>query len=85
VRRKRIIIPILAIFLLYSCTKKKGQEESGRLKKFTFEAGGTLVIGIQSDPDDLNPLTALSQTARDIISLIFERLADINEDRCILA
>ena len=79
-RRKRIIIPILAIFLLYSCTKKKGQEESGRLKKFTFETGGTLVIGIQSDPDDLNPLTALSQTARDIISLIFERLADINSD-----
>jgi len=42
--------------------------------------GGTLVIGINGEPDALNPLTALSKPARDIISLIYRRLADINED-----
>jgi peptide/nickel transport system substrate-binding protein len=42
--------------------------------------GGTVVIGIQAEPESLNPLFALSTSGRNIVSLIFRRLADINED-----
>ncbi|MFA4907789.1 MAG: ABC transporter substrate-binding protein, partial [archaeon] len=42
--------------------------------------GGSLVAGINGEPDALNPLTGLLQPARNIQSLIFRRLADINED-----
>lgn len=42
--------------------------------------GGTLVVGIMGDPEALNPLTALSKYAKDVVSLIFRSLADINAD-----
>lgn len=42
--------------------------------------GGTLVAGINGEPDALNPLTGLTQASRNIQALVFRRLADINED-----
>jgi peptide/nickel transport system substrate-binding protein len=70
------------LFLIISCEvgrrdKKSTSEPSSSL---VIPHGGTVVIGIRSEPESLNPLFALSQSARNIVSLIFRRLADINED-----
>jgi peptide/nickel transport system substrate-binding protein len=42
--------------------------------------GGLLVTALNQEPETLNPLTALSEPARQIISLIFLRLARVDSD-----
>ncbi|MCH8272488.1 MAG: hypothetical protein IIB41_04460 [Candidatus Marinimicrobia bacterium] len=71
------------LFLFVSCGKSDNPG-SKRVEKTYSEAdivnGGSLIIGITGEPDGLNPLTAHTKNARDAISLIYRRLADINED-----
>jgi len=70
------------LFLIISC--EVGRRDKKSISKpstsLAIPSGGTVVIGIRSEPESLNPLFALSQSARNIVSLIFRRLADINED-----
>lgn len=75
-------LTLLVILTLITCDSNRDNIKRVG-KKFTEKDivdGGTLVIGINGEPETLNPLTALSKPARDVISLIFRRLADINED-----
>ena len=46
----------------------------------TIPAGGTLIVGLNGEPDGLNPLFALSVHANEIMSLVFSRLADFQEN-----
>jgi len=71
-------VSFLLISCEVSCRGKKGISKSST--SLAIPSGGTIVIGIRSEPESLNPLFALSQSARNIASLIFRRLADINED-----
>ncbi len=67
--------------LLICCGGKqesRSASQSGSSEK--PEAGGNLLIGISGEPRTLNPLLALSKTERNMISLIYRRLADINAD-----
>ncbi|MCK4640113.1 MAG: hypothetical protein KAU06_02145 [Candidatus Marinimicrobia bacterium] len=77
-----LIIVVCLVFALFSCDSKIKNIKQSSSETDTTEIadGGTLVIGVRSEPESLNPLTALSQTSRNIISLVFRRLADINED-----
>lgn len=87
ISRRALILQIcllcLNIFSLFSCQKNHhGQFEHSDLypKNQQIQDGGTLVIGIRAEPESINPLFALSQSSRNIIRLVFSRLADINED-----
>lgn len=74
---------MLSTVFLIACgggDQKKSRKMERKYSKEDIVDGGTLVVGITAEPDALNPLTALSKPARDIISLIFRRLADVNED-----
>jgi peptide/nickel transport system substrate-binding protein len=73
---------ICAILLICSCDseKKASKRSTAEYNPIKIVNGGTLVVGIRAEPESLNPLLALSQTSRNIISLVFRRLADINED-----
>ena len=75
---------VLVFFLLFISCGKSDNSGSNRVEKTYSETGivngGILIIGTTGEPDGLNPLTAHSKNARDIISLIYRRLADINED-----
>lgn len=76
-------LPVLIAILLFSCQNKTpGRHRQTDLypKNRTVEDGGTLVVGMRAEPESLNPLFALSQSSRNIIGLIFSRLADINAD-----
>ncbi len=77
-----LIIVVCLVFALFSCDSKIKNIKQSSSETDTTEIadGGTLVIGVRSEPESLNPLTALSQTSRNIISLVFRRLADLNED-----
>jgi len=74
---------LIFLFLFISCGKNDNSG-SKRVEKTYSEAdivvGGSLIIGTTGEPDGLNPLTAHSKNAKDAISLIYRRLADINED-----
>ena len=79
----RTTIVTLALFLICACQK----DRPGSIHRSepypanrTIDNGGVIVAGIRKEPESLSPLFALSQSARNIISLIFSRLADINED-----
>ncbi|MBU0710880.1 hypothetical protein KKC74_12045 [bacterium] len=79
----QICLPYLIVSLPFSCQKNNNKQfEHSDLypKNKQIQDGGTLVIGIRAEPESLNPLFALSQSARNIIGLVFSRLADINED-----
>ncbi|MDO9548580.1 MAG: ABC transporter substrate-binding protein [Candidatus Marinimicrobia bacterium] len=79
----QMCLPGLVFILLFSCQKNRQKQfEHSDLypKNKQVEDGGTLVVGIRAEPESLNPLFALSQSSRNIIGLIFSRLADINED-----
>ena len=77
-----LIIVVCLVFALFSCDSKikNIKHLSSGTDTTEIADGGTLVIGVRSEPESLNPLTALSQTSRNIISLVFRRLADLNED-----
>ncbi|MBO8131707.1 MAG: hypothetical protein H0Z29_09370 [Candidatus Marinimicrobia bacterium] len=71
------LLLLLIITLVSSCHRKQILEKE---KKTAPQQGGSVIIGIRTDPETLNPLLAVSQLSYDIISLIFNKLADINED-----
>lgn len=77
-----LLIVVCLVFALFSCDSniKNIKQSSFETDTTKITDGGTLVVGVCSEPESLNPLTALSQTSRNIISLIFRRLADLNED-----
>jgi peptide/nickel transport system substrate-binding protein len=81
--KSRMPFVIFFVLLMLSCGKPRDNREqrgmSGKGGSATV-SGGTLVIGIRSEPETLNPLGALSQSSRNIIGQIFSRLADINAD-----
>ena len=72
----RIIAFIVISILIINCGKK-GETRSGVAAGGTttteIEPGGTVVIGINGEPDALNPLTAMSEHGVNIISLIFQQ------------
>ncbi len=76
------ISTIILLLLLITCGKSQEDYIRHKTKNILDNpvAGGSVVIGISTEPDALNPLTALSKTSRDVIGLIFQRLAVINED-----
>ena len=82
----KVIVKCLVFFFLVALVAcERGKQTKIKQAKKIYAAeditdGGILVVGISVEPEVLNPLTALSKTSRDIISLIFKRLADINED-----
>ena len=74
-----ITIPLL----LLGCGKSEETRSTAQEVTYSEEDivdGGNLIIGITGEPDALNPLTAHSKNSKDIISLIYRRLADQNED-----
>ena len=74
---------LLIIILLISCGKNDNSDSKLSEKVYTDEdivSGGNLIIGITGEPDGLNPITAHTKNAKDIISLLYRRLADLNED-----
>lgn len=74
---------LLIALLLISCGKNDKSGSKPSEKAYTDEdivSGGNLIVGITGEPDGLNPLTAHTKNAKDIISLIYRRLADLNED-----
>ncbi len=77
-----LIIVVCVAIAVFSCDSKTKniKQSSSKTSAKEIAYGGTLVIGVRSEPESLNPLTALSQTSRNIISLVFRRLADLNED-----
>lgn len=70
---------LVICLITVGCQKRSDQDRIEPGEK-TPVPGGTLVVGLIGEPDALNPLTALSKPGRNIISLLFRRLADINED-----
>ena len=70
------------LFLIISCgISRRGKPGVSKPStSLAIPSGGTVVVGIRSEPESLNPLFALSQSARNVVSLVFRRLADINED-----
>ena len=74
---------LLITVLLLSCSKKDNSDSNLSNKVYSDEdivSGGNLIIGITGEPDGLNPLTAHTKNAKDIISLVYRRLADLNKD-----
>ncbi len=79
----RLFFVIMPVLFFLSCHKTQDSyKHQGDTPEDSTEIvnGGTLVVGVRSEPESLNPLTALSQSSRNIISQVFSRLADINED-----
>lgn len=76
-----LFILLFSGFLLPFCGQRSREDSarSGPAQRDKSQ-GGTLVVGVRADPESLNPLTALSQTSRNVIGLIFRRLADIEAD-----
>lgn len=73
----------LCLALLIACGGEPRKNSQGQKDKYRPENivdGGTLVVGIPGGPDALNPLTALSKPAKDIISLLFRKLGEMNND-----
>jgi len=65
------IVAIISIVLLFcSCTKKQNPEI----------LNNRLIIGISKEPESLNPLFSMSQSSKEIVDLIFRKLAVINSD-----
>jgi len=79
-KKSYILLILLTIITCDSSNKSNIKKFEQNFTEKDIVNGGTLIIGINGEPDALNPLTALSKPARDIISLIYRRLADINED-----
>jgi len=74
---------LLITVLLLSCSKKDNSDSNLSNKVYSDKDivnGGNLIIGITGEPDGLNPLTAHTKNAKDIISLVYRRLADLNQD-----
>jgi len=79
-KAKLLIILVLGPLLLGCGARQENQSEDQSKSSEIPDKGGNLVIGISSEPQTLNPLIALSKTERNIIGLIYRRLADINAD-----
>ncbi len=85
VYNKKVLCSIILTALVYLSACGKGHGGKIPSTEITYSEkdiipGGTLVVGLTGEPDALNPLTALTKPAEDIISLVFRRLADFNED-----
>jgi len=79
--RKILYLALIAFFVACGSDKQKRfVGDDANYSEKDIVNGGTLVAGINGEPDALNPLTGLLQPAINIQSLIFRRLADINED-----
>jgi len=79
----RTVLVILILTFLFACQNKKAplsiHSDLFPVNQ-TVEDGGVLVAGIRKEPESLNPLFALSQSSRNIIGLIYSRLANLNAD-----
>ncbi|UCG52265.1 MAG: peptide-binding protein [Candidatus Latescibacterota bacterium] len=71
---KRVLASVLlvgvAISVIAACGKRQAEPRPG----------GTVVIGLLSDPETLNPLVATSIESKDIIDLLFLKLVDEQSD-----
>ena len=61
---------LFTLILLVGCESRRDSIDKKLYSEKERSPGGTLVIGINSEPDALNPLTALSKPGRDVILLI---------------
>jgi len=79
---KKILYLVLIVFFIAcgSDSRKNFINDDASYSDKDIVNGGTLVAGINGEPDALNPLTGLLQPAINIQSLVFRRLANINED-----
>ncbi|RKY61332.1 MAG: hypothetical protein DRP96_03450, partial [Candidatus Neomarinimicrobiota bacterium] len=79
----RTVLVILILTFLFACQNEKAplpiHSDLFPVNQ-TVEDGGVLVAGIRKEPESLNPLFALSQSSRNIIGLIYSRLANLNAD-----
>ncbi|NQT97077.1 MAG: hypothetical protein HQ562_04985, partial [Candidatus Marinimicrobia bacterium] len=60
--------------LFFNCSKtdsRGGQQARLDPAGQKIVPGGTLVAGIISEPDVLNPLTALSRTAQNVLAILY--------------
>jgi len=74
-----IVILLIASLQFSQCDRVRKSSDSS-LTSDVINPGGVLVAALNVEPESLNPLTALSQTARNVISLLFQSLAEINTD-----
>ena len=84
-RRRAALMPMLLALSMTACGGGGGDDQAkgapdavagGDHKTFTGAApGGTLVVLAEGDPDDLNPLTYDSNTAYQLVHLMFRALA----------
>jgi len=73
-------IPLILIVILFCQCERSKIPQNLSSSPETITQGGVLVAGLNAEPESLNPLTALSQTSRNVIDLVFRRLADIDSD-----
>jgi len=84
----RIQSPGLHLFLvilglLSTCQQKQSVPQTAFIQPnqdTLITSGGVLLAALNAEPETLNPLSALSEPARQVIGLIFLRLANINSD-----
>ncbi len=77
------IFLISLCLLFFSCSKTDSQGgQQARLDPTgqKIVPGGTLVAGIISEPDVLNPLMALSRTAQNVLAVLYRQLGKLNTD-----
>jgi peptide/nickel transport system substrate-binding protein len=77
---KIVSLPVMIILILSCNSEPKSNLYQNNQGSISPENGGTLVVGLAAEPDALNPLIALSETSREVIGLVFRRLADLNPD-----
>jgi len=78
----RILLICLCLFF-FNCSKNDspgGHEARIDQNDQKIVPGGTLVAGIISEPDVLNPLTALSRTAQNVLAVLYRQLGKLNAD-----
>jgi peptide/nickel transport system substrate-binding protein len=73
---QRLYLALVLGFLLIAGSAACGKREKERAKT----GGGTVVVGILSEPNSLNPLVAASAESQDIVSLMFLKLLDEEPD-----
>ncbi len=75
---QRTLLLVLC-FIFFNCSKP--EQPAGKEKPSqSIQPGGTLVAGILSEPDMLNPLTALSKPAQNIMAVLFRQLGKLDSD-----
>ncbi len=80
-RRGHFILAIIFFSLLQLVSCDRSRKRVDHPAPVTSSvSGGVLVAGLNVEPESLNPITALSQTSRNVIRLIFQPLAVINPD-----